>query len=163
MALYHKSDIGFSGIISKLEYLSSQDNQSVYYDYFVMYLGHSTNEVLDTVFDNNYDNQGPYEVFYGSPKFTGNKDEWVSLKFWRNFPYSVKNNLVVEIKWKGCSSSALYNYVSNTNNTHTIYYYNDMNAYQATYSLNTANVIRLTIEPTNIENTSVGTLKALFK
>jgi hypothetical protein len=164
MALYHKSDIGYSGVISKIEFLSSADGQSVSYSYFDVLLGYCPNDTLDLTFSNNYDQNGSTEVYYGNPSFTANQNEWVPIEFLTNFPYKSGNNLIIDVKWSGCAHTALYTYVTNTKGINSIACYNGgINAEYASYSMETANVIRLTMELTNVENTSVGVLKALYK
>jgi len=166
MSLYHKSDIGQGGIISKIEYISSEDSQSVTYGYIHLRLCNTSKETLETTFNNNYDGNDPVYVFSGSNyNISGNKDTWVPFEFnLENFKYDGSKNLIVEVGWTGCSEAGLYNYVFNTNGIHTIYAYNQtVNANEAQYSLTTANMIRLTIEYTNIEYTSLGVLKSLYR
>ncbi|MGQ9705379.1 MAG: hypothetical protein ACUVWP_00030 [bacterium] len=75
MSLYHKSDIGQSGIISKIEYMSSRDNQSVSYGYIHLRLCNTSKETLETIFNNNYEENNPVYVFSGSNyQISGNKD-----------------------------------------------------------------------------------------
>jgi len=164
MALYHKSDIGQGGVISKLEYISTRDGQSVTYDYFRLNLCNTLKETLDTIFDNNYDGNSPTTV-YSETSFTisGNKDDWAPIEFYQDFNYDSSKNLLVEVGWKGCSDADMFNYVFTNKGIHSIYAYNDFVAYSATYTLETANMIRLTIQFTKIDNSSLGVLKALYR
>ncbi|MGQ9705381.1 MAG: hypothetical protein ACUVWP_00040 [bacterium] len=164
MVLYHKSDIGQSGIISRLEFLSTRDGQSVTYDYIRLNLCNTSKETLDTIFENNYDGKSPTTVFSStSVELTGNKDVWVPFEFYQDFNFDSSKNLLLEVGWSGCSDADLFNYVFPKKGIHTIYTYNDFNAYSATYTTETANMIRLTIQFTGINNSSLGMLKALYK
>ncbi|RLC42197.1 MAG: hypothetical protein DRH51_01360 [Candidatus Coatesbacteria bacterium] len=165
MALYHSSDIGPSGIISRLDFQSSRNSQSVSYSYFVVNFCHTSFDELVTRFNDNYDGNDEVLVYRAQPGgFSGDKDDWVVINFNKNdFVYNGNDNIIVEVKWSGCSHSSLYNYTFNTDGDHMIYSYNaGVNAEYAQYKREEANRIRLTIEYTAVENTSLGAVRALF-
>jgi len=139
-----------------------------YLNNFRVRLCHTGLAALTSSYEGNYDGHTPVQVFYEASLFQyPPQNSWFGYELQTPFAYDGTHNLIVEVWWDGGGSAATgtwqgpatgrfaYSYVLNGN---PVYGYPNEGLVG-----DTLHYMRLTIEPSAVENTSLGRVKTLYR
>jgi hypothetical protein len=114
---------------------------------------------LVTNFAANFGGNTPVEVFKRSVYYlSGTPGSWFGFAFDKNFEYSGKSNLLVDVSWNGDSGGTCYTYWS-PGTARCVYNYNG----GAVYLTNYVHYMRITLDPNAVAPTSLGRVKAVYR
>ncbi len=107
----------------------------------------------------NFDGNTPFEVFKRASYYlSGTPGDWFGFDFDKQFEYSGKTNLLVDVSWNGDSGGDCYTYWS-PGTARCVYSYNGGTVYMTNY----VHYMRITLEPNAVAPTSLGRVKAVYR
>ncbi len=159
--LWLKSEINVPGYVNVLEFAYSSASSTGGFNNVRVSLCHTTKTKLEPTFYNNYAGKTPVQVMNKASLVLSGR-AWIDIGIDADkFNYNNRDNLLMEIRWRGASGNDIYCWRSNMT-AGRVYAYNDSVGVGTVYDQ--GQYIRLHISTmAGGEPTSVGRLKALFR
>jgi len=159
--LWLKSEINVPGYINVVEFAYHSGSSTGAFNNVRVSLCHTTKTKLESTFYNNYAGKTPVLVLDKLTLVLSGK-EWINVGITpRKFNYNNRDNLLMEIRWRGDSGNNIYCWRSNMT-AGRVYAYNDEAAVGTVYD--EGQYIRLHVGTmVGLEPTSVGRVRALYR
>lgn len=106
--LWLQKDIDYAGYINAIEFMYSSGSSSGAFNNCRVWLCHTTKKDLDYIFDNNYTGNTPVKVL-DELSLVLSGTSWIDVGINANtFNYNNRDNLLMEVRWKGDSGNNIY-------------------------------------------------------
>jgi hypothetical protein len=165
--IWFQTEINETGPISKIEWQMRTAGGGVggTYNNCDILLCHTRLSVVTATFADNYGGNTPVNVYTGTyvlPSSSG--DQWVTIVEPKNFTYSNKDNLLIEISWQGSAPATNYFKCRSTGSAFPGRVYNSSSKTATTGTLDTAyhHYGRITVGYVGVAPTSLGRVKGLY-
>ncbi|HUV87674.1 MAG TPA: hypothetical protein VMX79_11250 [bacterium] len=159
--LWFQRDINYAGYINRVDFKYSSGSTSGAFNNCRVWLCHTTKTSLEATFDNNYAGKTPVQVLDTlSLELRGT--EWIDVGISPGkFNYDNRDNLLMEIRWRGDSGNNIYCKIYNATGGR-CYEFNDEAGSGTVYDQ--GQYIRLHIGTmAALEPTSLGRVRALYR
>jgi hypothetical protein len=159
--LWQQTDINFPGFVNAVEFKYSSGHTSGAFNNVRVWLCHTNKTALEAVFDDNYGGNTPVQVM-DTLTLTLRGPGWLDIGIDPNkFNYNNRDNLLMEIRWKGSSGHIIYCKIYDATGGR-CYAFND--AATAGTVVDEGQYIRLHINTmAGLEPTSLGRVRALYR
>jgi len=159
--LWLQPDINYSGYINAVEFRYSSGSSSGAFNNCRVWLCHTTKTRLEWTFNNNYAGKTPVLVLDKLSLVLSGK-EWIDVGITpRKFNYNNRDNLLMEIRWRGDSGNNIYCKIYNAT-AGRCYEFNDEAGSGMVYD--EGQYIRLHIGTmAGLEPTTLGRVRALYR
>ena len=159
--LWLQRDINYAGYINRVDFKYSSGSTSGVFNNCRVWLCHTTKNVLEATFDNNYAGKTPVQVL-DTVSLVLRGTEWIDLGISPGkFNYDNRDNLLMEIRWDGDSGHDIYCKIYNAAGGRCYAFRDDADT-GTVYA--EGQYIRLHIGTmAGVEPTSLGRVRALFR
>ncbi|HUV87675.1 MAG TPA: hypothetical protein VMX79_11255 [bacterium] len=159
--LWFQRDINYAGYVNVVEFAYQSGRPPAAFNNVRVWFCHTTKTKLEATFDNNYAGKTPAQVM-DKLTLTLSGTGWYDIGIDPNkFDYNNRDNLLMEIRWRGSSSTPIYCWRSEGTAAR---------VYAKSHTANTGTVedktqyIRLHIGTmVGLEATSLGRVRALYR
>jgi hypothetical protein len=159
--LWHQADIKYAGFVNAVEFKYSSGHNSGAFNNVRVWLCHTNKSALEAAFDNNYGGNTPTQVL-DKLTVTLSGTGWLDIGIDPNkFNYNNRDNLLMEIRWKGSSGNSIYCKIYDATGGR-CYAFND--AASSGTVVDEGQYIRLHVDTMpGVEPTSLGRVRALYR
>lgn len=159
--LWLQADINYPGFVNVVEFKYSSGHTSGAFNNCRVWLCHTPNTALEATFDNNYAGNTPVQVL-NKLTVTLSGTGWLDVGIDPNtFKYNNRDNLLMEIRWKGSSGDDIYCKIYDATGGR-CYAFND--AASSGTVVDEGQYIRLHINTmAGVEPSSLGRVRALYR
>jgi len=161
--LVPKSDLGFAGPITKIEYQASVNTSNAAFRNFEMKLCHTPLAVLGVNFAQNYGGRTPVVVAAANPLTLNTAaGQWFPINFTTPFNYNNSENVIIEVRWQNPAVGTAVDVWGYDCGADRLLVYKDYNAEEGTLS-SKVDRFRITWDDTGFEPASLSRIKTVFR